>query len=163
MQWCTSAIAKFISGRDAKLTRFSMLDNFPAYIESFTSLHKSSTVLEELRHRENYHPNGRPQYSSSLMRYSLLLRYISLQCYQSYHSQLLQHFPLPSFSLLKKFNSKRVYAIIAAEILLHQDFVSSDVILRQMRCIFKKESSSTEGNWLEQTVMVNFLMESWFS
>ena len=41
----------FTSGRDAKLTRFSMLDNFPAYIESFASLHQQSTILEELRQR----------------------------------------------------------------------------------------------------------------
>ena len=116
----------FTSGRDAKLTKFSMLDNFSAYIESFTSLHQSSTIiLEELRQRENCHHKGRPPYSSSLLRYSLLLRYTSPQCY----CQLLQHFPLPSFSLLKKLNSKGVHAMKAAEVFLHQDSILSDVIL----------------------------------
>ena len=36
----------FTSGRDAKLIRFYMLDDFSAYIESFTPLNQSSTVLE---------------------------------------------------------------------------------------------------------------------
>ena len=134
----------FTSGRDAKLTRFSMLDNFPAYIESFTSLHQSSAILEELRQRENYHPKGRPPYSSSLLRYSLLLRYTSPQCYR----QLLQHFPLPSFSLLKKLNSKGVHAMKAAEVLLHQDSISSDVILMADEMYLQKGAQFHGGEFV---------------
>jgi len=134
----------FTSGRDAKLTQFSMLENFPAYIESFTTLHSSSAILEELRQRECYHPKGRPPFSTNLLRYSLLLRYTSPQCYR----QLLQHFALPSFQLLKNLNSKGVSSMKAAELLLHQGSISSDIVLMADEMYLQKGTQFHGGEYV---------------
>ena len=62
----------FAEGHNAKLTRFSMLGNFPAYIANAAQYHPFS-ILEELRKRQHYKPKGRPPSSSQLIRYALLL------------------------------------------------------------------------------------------
>lgn len=134
----------FTSGRDAKLRKFSMLENFPAYIESLTTLHPSSTILEELRQRESYHPKARPPFSANLLRYSLLLRYTSPQCYR----QLLENFALPSFSVLKKLNGKGVHSMKAAEMLLHQGSISSDVVLMADEMYLQKGAQFHGGEYI---------------
>ena len=92
----------FVVGRNAKLNRKSMIDNFPPYLkkvaEEKTNEDGSITILDELEQRKLMKPKGRPPYSASMIRYALLLRYTSAQAYRV----LLQQFPLPSFSLLSK-------------------------------------------------------------
>ena len=90
----------FVEGRSARLTRISMLDNFlPPYIRNVASYdgNNDHSILEELERRK-HQPKGRPPYSAAMIRYALLLRYTSFQAYKL----LLEKFPLPSMSLLKK-------------------------------------------------------------
>ena len=77
-----------------------MLDNLPPYIRNVASSdgNNEHSILEELERRKHFPPKGRPPYSVAMIRYALLLRYTSLQTYKL----LLQKFPLPSMSLLKK-------------------------------------------------------------
>ena len=114
----------FAEGHNAKLTRFSMLGNFPAYIANAAQDHPFS-ILEELRKRQHYKPKGRPPFSSQLIRYALLLRYTSPQSYRI----LLQKFPLPSFSTLSKLQQGGVNSLRAAKRLLDAGEISSDIVL----------------------------------
>lgn len=134
----------FVTGHNAKLTRFSMLENFPAYISSQAQLHPPSSILEELRQREHYKAKGRPPFSSDLIRYSLLLRYTSPQSYRI----LLQEFAFPSFSLLKKLNSKGVSSMKAATLLLHDGSISSDVILMADEMYLQKGTQFHGGAYI---------------
>ena len=63
----------FIHGHNAKLTKFSMLENFPSYMKNTANEKHPSSILEELRKRQYYKLRGRPPFSSDLIRYSLLL------------------------------------------------------------------------------------------
>ena len=85
----------FIKGRNNKLTRASMLVNLPAYIRN-VAVETPFTLLEELKARRNYKPQGRPPYSAAMIRFALHL--LTSQAYRL----LLEKFPLPSFSLLSK-------------------------------------------------------------
>ena len=49
----------FIQGTDAKLKRFSMLENFPAYIKNLAGDNPYS-FIDELERRRNFKPKGRP-------------------------------------------------------------------------------------------------------
>ena len=86
----------FVDGRNAKLTRISMLENFPAYIRNVAYGNTDFCILEELEKRQHYGAKGQPPYSASIIRYALLLRYTSAQAYKL----LLEKLPLPSMSLL---------------------------------------------------------------
>ena len=91
----------FIKGKNANLTRYSMLENLVPYLNKFKEdvlSENSFQVLEELRNQQHYKPKGRPPYSADMIRFALLLRYTSPQAYRL----LLEKFPLPSMSLLKK-------------------------------------------------------------
>ena len=81
----------FRQGTDCRLTRKSMLENFPVYLRTYADNHY--LIFEELLH---YRFTKKTIYSANIIRYSLLLRYISIQSYKV----LLQDFPLPSLSLL---------------------------------------------------------------
>ena len=93
-----------VKGRSANLTRFSMLENIPSYLNNVVAEHPTS-ILEEIRKRQMYKPKGRPPYSPEVIRYSLLLRYTSPQAYKL----LLEQFPLPSFSFLRKLQQGESY------------------------------------------------------
>ena len=74
-----------------------MLENFLSYIRS-KSIENHHILLEQLKQRTYYKPQGRPLYSAEMIRFALHLRYTSLQAYKL----LLDKFPLPSMSLLNK-------------------------------------------------------------
>ena len=111
----------FTKARNAKLDKFSMLSNFPAYLSNHADEHPSG-IMDELRRRQNY---SRAPFSPELIRYSLLLRYTSPQAY----CVLLDKFPFPSFSLLKKLHQGGVKSMTAAMTLLDEGCISADVIL----------------------------------
>ena len=94
---CISLPQWFIHGDNAKLTKFSMSENFPTYIKNLVE-EDSYSILNELQKRQHYKPKGHPPFSANLIRYALLLHYTSKQAYKL----LLEKFPLPSFSLLEK-------------------------------------------------------------
>ena len=91
----------FVNGRNGKLTSFSMLHNFPAYLRGFTA--NRNTILEEMMNKQYYKPKGRKPYSSQLLRFALLVRYTSGQAYKL----LLEDFPLSSFSCCKNLKEAR--------------------------------------------------------
>ena len=72
---------------DCRLTKKSLLENFPVYLRTYADNH--SSIFEELL---QYRFTKKPIYSANIIRYSLLLRYTSIQSYKV----LLQDFSLPS-------------------------------------------------------------------
>ena len=114
----------FVNGHNAKLTRFSMLENFPPYIQNIVS-EGSKSILKELQKIQHFKPKGRPSFSAEIIRFSLLLRYTSAQAYKL----LLEKFPLPSFSALQKIQKGDVNSIIAAKSLSEKGKISQDCIL----------------------------------
>ena len=68
---------------------------------------------------------GRPSFSSELIPYALLLRYVFKQAYKF----LLEKFLLPSFSLLEKIQRGGVESITAAKSLLEKGHLSQDCVL----------------------------------
>ena len=74
-------------GTDCCLTRKSMLENFPVYLRTYADNHFS--IFEQLL---QYRFTKKPIYSANIIRYSLLLRYTSIQL----HKVLFQDFPLLS-------------------------------------------------------------------
>ena len=80
----------FVRSQNAKLTRYSMLENFPNVIKNAGDEHLYC-ILEELRKRQHHKSKGPPPYSAELIRYALLLWYTSAQAYK----MLLEKFPLP--------------------------------------------------------------------
>ena len=89
-----------------------MLENFPSYIKNLADVNPYS-LLDEIENRRHYKPKGRPPYSSVMIRYALILRYTSFQCYKL----LLEKFPLSSISLLNKLQTGGVDAIKAVKFL----------------------------------------------
>ena len=65
----------FINGRNAILTRYSMLENFPSYFGNIYST--QNILLNEINQIQFYKAKGRPPYSISMIRFALLLCYTS--------------------------------------------------------------------------------------
>ena len=74
--------AWFVRGRNAKLDKFSILNNFPNYLQSFREKQENLYILQELNHRQSFQPKGSPPFSSSMIRFALLLRYASAAAYK---------------------------------------------------------------------------------
>ena len=98
----------FHQGSDCRLTKNSILENFPLYLRIYANNH--SSIFEELL---QYRFMKKPIYSASIIRYSLLLRYRFIQSYKV----LLQDFPLPSLSLLQTISSGTMDAAKCANVL----------------------------------------------
>ena len=132
-----------VIGLNAKLSRFSMLENLPAYIKTTVADHPS-TILDELQKRQFYQSNGRPPYSSQLIRYALLLRYTSPQCYR----MLLEKLPLPSLSTLSKIQQGGVDSMRAAKRLLEEGKISSEVVLMADEMYLRQETKFQGGDYV---------------
>ena len=61
----------FRIGHNCTVNRFSMLENFVSHIKNRSD--SFSTLLSELNSIQNYKPQGRPKFSSSMIHYALLL------------------------------------------------------------------------------------------
>ena len=114
----------FVNGHNAKLTRYSMLENFPQYLKAAVESHPP-TIIDELRKLEYYLPKARPPFSPKVMRYALLQRYTSAASYRL----MLKQFPLPSFSLLNRMHSGGIDSIKTLRLLHENGTISTDVIL----------------------------------
>ena len=101
------------SAPNAKICRLSMLENLPTYINSRAEELPPSEILSEMRSISWLKPKGRPPCSSSVIRFSLLLRYSSRQVY----ALLLKELPMPSFSVLQKLQKGSVDSMKAAKLL----------------------------------------------
>ena len=86
--------------------KVSYLENFQAYIRN-TVTDNYTELLNELKQRNFYNPQGRPPYLASMIWYALHLRYTSLPAYRLF----LEKFPMPSLSLLNKIQQSGVDAL----------------------------------------------------
>ena len=93
---------RFCHRRDCRLTRKSMIENFPNYIK--LEGEQTFNILEELKELKF---KKKRIFSSNIIRYSLLLRCTSLQTYRL----LMKEFPFPSLSLLKKITEGQLDAV----------------------------------------------------
>ena len=77
-----------------------MLTNLPVYYRNSESIYDTS-VIKELIQRQVDSPKGMPPYSSTVLRFALLMRYTSnlTYCY------LKRFLPLPSYNVLNKLKS----------------------------------------------------------
>ena len=137
----------FVVGRNAKLKRLSMLENFTPYLKKVaeeTSGDDGKTILSELEERKHFKAKGRPPYSASMIRYALLLRYTSAQAYKI----LLEQFPLPSISLLNKIQQGGVDAIKALKLLREQGNISKDLVLMADEMYLQKRAEYSGGEYI---------------
>ena len=132
----------FIHGNNAKLTKFSMLENFPTYIKNVEE-EDPYLILNELQKR-HYKSKGCPPFSADLICYAILLRYTSRQAYKL----LLEKFPLPSFSLLEKIQSGGVGSITAVKSLLEKDHLSQDCVLLVDEMYLQKGTQFHGGEYI---------------
>ena len=109
----------FCRRRDCRLTRKSMMQNFPNYIR--LEREQTLSILEKLKELKF---KKKRIFSSNVIRYSLL-RYTSLQTYRL----LMKEFPFPSLSLLKKITEGQLDAVKCAKSLKSQGVISEDVVL----------------------------------
>ena len=108
-----------------------MLENFPVYLRTYAD--NRSSIVEELL---QYRFTKKTIYLANIIRYSLLLRYTSIQSYKV----LLQDFPLPSLSVLQKISSGTIDAVKCANALRIEGNISEDVcmIFGEMNVLTKK-------------------------
>ena len=109
----------FRSGHNCKLTNCSMLENFPVYIRNKAK--DMNSILTELYEIRYYSPEGRPPYSASIIRYALILRHTSAQCYKLLLEQLPLELRFSKYrqmsggrflvSLLEVCNSEKILAV----------------------------------------------------
>ena len=130
----------FRQGHSCKLSSIGMLDNFPAYINNRAS-EMPQDILQEMEKIQYIKPKGRPPYSSQLIRFALMQRYTSRQSY----SLLLENFPLPSFSLLKKLSQGGVDPIKSLKLLLEKGCIDADVILMIDEMYLQKSCEYSSG------------------
>ena len=97
-----------------------MLKNFVSHNKNRSDSFR--TILSQLNSIQHYKPQGRPKFSSSMLRYALLLRCTSQQSYKL----LLQQCPLPSLSLSKNIISCFIDSVEAAKLLLEKEAISED-------------------------------------
>ena len=114
----------FVKGCTAKLNRISMLLNLSSYIRNIATENHYS-ILDELKERQLYRPQGRPPYSLEVIRYALHLRYTSLQAYRL----VLDKFPMPSISLLNKIQQGGVNSLKALQLLCERGELSNYCIM----------------------------------
>ena len=91
----------------------SYLENFPAYTRNTIYTNYYNELLNELNQRNFYKRQGRPTYLSSMIRYALHLRYMSLQAYRL----LLEKSSMPFLSLLNNIQQGGVDALKALKTL----------------------------------------------
>ena len=85
----------------------------------------TSDLLDEINSRLFFAPKGRPIFTASMIRFSLLLKHTSLQAYRLF----LEKFPLPSISLLRKLQGSGVDSMKAIIRLRDTGEMSSDLCL----------------------------------
>ena len=125
-----------------RVTRKSILENFPAYIKNYTEMNeKDSSIMAELQQLMFNKPIKGPKYSSNLLRFSLLLRYSSVCSYKL----LLEHFPLPSISYLRKLCQGGVDPLKGAKLLLEKEKIDENVIMMLDEIYLQKEEQYSGG------------------
>ena len=102
-----------------------------------------------------------------MLRYALLLRYTSVQAYKL----LLQQFPLPSLSVLKKLTEGEIEPLKAAKVSLEQGNIGTNVVLLLDEVYLQTDSQYQDGKLVDadnegnlyksvMTFMINSLKKS---
>ena len=86
------------------------------------------------------------------------MNYTSIQSYR----KILEHFPLPSLSLLSKIHSGKIDAVKCAQTLSNEDKISNDVCLMFAKCTYKNVKNILLAIWWAVTVSVNY-RKDWFA
>ena len=133
------------------MNKVSILQNFVPYMHNVVE-EIPTKILDEMKKIVYYKPQGRPPYSQEVLRFALLLRYTSRQAY----SLLLDEFPLPSFSLLKKLSSGGIDSIKAIQLLLKEGKISADCVLMLDEMYLQKSSEYHGGGIIGQDEKAEF-------
>ena len=113
---CTVPLPQwFHQGQHCRLSRKSILVNFPLYLESYIG--EISPIFDEL---QKHMFTKKPVYSAEIGRYALLLRYTSIQLYRISPD----HFPFPPLSILHKIRRGTIDAVKWAQTLRNEGRVS---------------------------------------
>ena len=131
----------FRHGTNCTLRHKGSLENFPGYIKNYEHPFPDD-LLEELQRIKYYKPTGRPKYSTPLLRFALQVRYTSAAAYRI----LLEHFPLPSFDLLKKLKEGGIEPLKAAKALLEEGKIDSNIVLLADEMYLFKEEQFQQGD-----------------
>ena len=98
----------------------------------------------ESNNRQFFQPKGGPPFSSSIIRFALLLWYTSAAAYKI----IKQHLPLPSISLLEKLRSNKVAFLKAARLLKEQNKILTVVVLLVEEMYLQKCEQYAEGEYV---------------
>ena len=131
---------------DCLLKVKSILENLPSYIRNFKKYKKISTnnildKLHQIRFKKTIDKQQAFLNSTSLLYYTHLLRYTLAESYKI----LLEQFPLPSLSLLRKLNKCGLKPIKRAIAILDQGKVVMDTILLLDEKYLPKEAHYQSG------------------
>ena len=102
---CHIPLPPWFKAAQCRMTSASMIPNFVKHMKNIVEEFPRN-VLSEIHKIMYCKPQGRPPYSPEVLRFSLLQR--SRQAY----AQLLEDFPLPSISLLRKLASGGIDSLV---------------------------------------------------
>ena len=114
----------YICKQSGKLHSLDLLTNLPSYCRNATCSYDVG-VIKKLVNVSYYSPKGRPKYSSDVLKFALMLRYISHSAYQFLSNFL----PLPSEPLLRKLKSRSVITSDALCLLRDNGLIGNDIVL----------------------------------
>ena len=103
----------FVQGQNAKLSRFSMLLNFPSYMKNNISERIYYFTIRRTQGKSILLTKRELSFSVDVILYLLHLRYTPLQAYHL----LLNKYPLPPVSFLKKIQEGDADAMKAPKVL----------------------------------------------
>ena len=128
----------------------SLLNFLPPYLKNFGDADEEIStnpkkipgdILDELNKLRYKKPDDGPKFSPNLLRYALLLYYSSPQGYRL----LLEEFPFPSISYLKKLSQGGIEPLKACKLLLEQGKMDKDVTLMLDEIYLQKEEQYQGG------------------
>ena len=163
----------FRKGGDCRVKCKSIIENFPSHIKNYGDMDTPDVesiprdIMDELQQIKYKKPVDGPKFSANLLRYSLLLYYTSPQAYK----MLMEQFPFPSISLLKKLSKGGVEPLKVCKVLLEQGKIDKDVVLTLDEIYLQKEAqynggrmigADADGNMFKgvMTFMINSLKKS---
>ena len=135
---CHIPLPPWFKAAQCRMTSVSMIPNFVKHMKNIVEEFPRN-VLSEIHKIMYFKPQGRPPYSPEVLRFSLL------QTSRQAYAQLLENFPLPSISLLRKLASGGIDSVKALQTLLKEDKTSKDVVLLVDEMYLQKSSEYHGG------------------
>ena len=132
---CNIPLPSYIARAEgSKLTSLDMLTNLPVYCKHAEGTCETNVIKELLKLQYN-NPKGRPPYSTTVLRFALMMRYTSNSAYQ----YLKNFLPLPSYSLLTKLKSQSIDTSKGLVSLRENSLFSNDTVLLLDEMYVQKE------------------------